>query len=119
MKICKSCGREKSLEEYSRYHKYPTKSRPICKSCIKKRANFYKESNKDIFLKDDEEVIREFNILKSADKILKLFQDGYDVSWSGEGTVIFSKGEKVIHGKNATKEIYRLIFARYCIEKSY
>lgn len=58
----------------------------------------------------------EFNILKSANQILKLLIEGYDVSWGGEDTIIFNKAEKTVHAKHATKEIYNLIFARYCIE---
>ena len=64
----------------------------------------------------EEEIIREFNTLKLADKILELLIKGYDVSWSGKDTIIFNKGEKTVHAKHATKEMYNLIFARYCIE---
>lgn len=38
MKICKVCGIEKSLKEYTSYTNYPTKQRHVCKACISRQA---------------------------------------------------------------------------------
>ena len=118
MRTCKVCGVEKSLKEYTSYTNYPTKHRHTCRECVNKQMREKTEKIKEELnqLKEKEEIIREFNNLKSADRILKLLADGYDVSWSGEDTIIFNKAENVVHAKNATKEMYNLIFARYCIE---
>lgn len=119
MRICKVCGVEKSLNEYTSYKNYPTKFRYVCKECenekAKKRGRKLREEL-DRLNTEEEEIIREFNTLKLADKILELLIKGYDVSWSGKDTIIFNKGEKTVHAKHATKEMYNLIFARYCIE---
>lgn len=72
-----------------------------CKKCGEK----FKES----------EIIKEFNTLKSADKILFLLRDGYDVSWDGKNIITFTKDGRVVHAKNANRKIYNLIFARYYI----
>lgn len=119
MRICKICGEKKPMNEFTSYKNYPIKFRQICRECENRKArergqNFRKEL---IRLNTEEvEIIKVFNTLKSADKMLNLLIDGYDVSWSGEGTVIFNKAGKIVHAKNATKEIYEIIFARYCIE---
>lgn len=119
MRICKICGVEKPLSEYTSYKNYPTKFRHVCRECENKKARERGEKLREELIrlnKEEEEVIREFNRLKSADQILNLLIEGYDVSWSGEDTVIFNKAEKTVHAKNATKEMYNIIFARYCIE---
>ena len=111
MRICKVCRVEKFLKEYTCYKNYATKHRHVCRECVNKQMREKTEKIKEELnqLKEKEEIIREFDNLKSA-------ADGYDVSWSGEDTIIFNKAENVVHAKNATKEMYNLIFARYCIE---
>lgn len=119
MRICKKCGIEKPLNCYTSYKNYPTKFRFVCKDCENEKARERGKKLKEEFDKiknEESEIIREFNTLKSADKILSLLKDGYDVSWNGESIIIFNKGEKVVHAKNANKEMYNLVFARYCIE---
>ncbi|MGL5413944.1 hypothetical protein [Cetobacterium sp.] len=119
MRKCKVCGLEKPFKEYTSCTNYQTTTyRHICKKCVNKdmreKAQKIKEELNQ--LKEKEDIIKRFNNLKSADRILKLLNEGYDVSWSGEGTIIFNKAEKVVHAKHATKEVYNLVFARYCIE---
>lgn len=119
MRICKVCGVEKPLKEYTSYIKYRTTTyRQICKKCVNKEMREKAQKIKEELtqLKEKEDIIKRFNNLKSADRILKLLNEGYDVSWSGEGTIIFNKEGKVVHAKHATKEVYNLVFARYCIE---
>lgn len=119
MRICKVCGVEKSLKEYTSYTNYQTTTyRHICKKCANKEMREKTKKIKEELnqLKEKKDIIKRFNNLKSADRILKLLNEGYDVSWSGEGTIIFNKAEKVVHAKHATKEVYNLVFARYCIE---
>ena len=117
MKTCKVCGIEKSLKEYTSYTNYPTKQRRVCKVCISRLSmEKIQKLREELSQLNEENIIKEFNNLKSADRILELLVEGYDVSWSGEDIVIFNKAEKVVHAKNATKEMYNLIFARYCIE---
>ncbi|MGL5574358.1 hypothetical protein [Cetobacterium sp.] len=118
MRICKVCEVEKSLKEYVSYTNYSTKHSYICRECVNKQmrektGKIKEELNQ---LKEKENIIKRFNNLKLADRILILLNERYDVSWSGENTIIFNKAEKVVYAKHATKEIYNLIFARYCIE---
>ncbi|WP_407536435.1 hypothetical protein [Cetobacterium somerae] len=118
MKVCKKCGIEKPLNNYSSQKNYPANFRYICKDCENEEA---REKNKKLrgelnkLKKNNDEIIQRFNTLKSADQILKLLKDGFDVSWGGRNLIIFNRGEEIIHAKNATKEMYDLIFARYCI----
>lgn len=119
MRRCKLCGVEKKFSEYASYKNYPTKFKYICRECENLRAKERGEKLREELIrlnKQKEEIIREFNTLKSADQILNLLIEGYDVSWSGEDIIIFNKAEKIIRAKHATKEIYNIIFARYCIE---
>ena len=119
MRICKVCRVEKPLKEYyTSYANYPIKYRYTCRECACKqmRGKIQKIKEELNRLKEKEDIIRVFNNLKSADRILKLLIEGYEVSWSGKDTIIFNKEGKIVHAKHATKEIYNLIFARYCIE---
>lgn len=119
MKVCKECGEEKPIKSFASYKNYPTRLRTSCKECEKEKARRRGEKIREELErlnKEEEEIINEFNKLMVADKILKLFQEGYDISWSGKDTIIFNKGKKTVHAKNANKQIYDLVFARYCIE---
>ncbi len=119
MRICKVCKIEKSLNDYTSYKNYPTKFRTVCKECENKKARERGQKLRKELIqlnKEEEEIIKEFNTLKSADQILKLLIEGYDITWSGEDTIIFNKAEKTVHAKHATKKMYKLIFARYCLE---
>lgn len=121
MRICKECKIEKPLDCYTHYKNYPNKFRVICKECENKKSRERGKKLKEDFEKQKKEehnILIKFDQLQAASEILKLIKNGYDVSWSKqcENIVTFSKGSHIIHAKNATKEIYDLIFARYSLE---
>lgn len=119
MKICKICGIEKPLNSYVAYRNYPTRYRHICKECEYKRLKEREKKHKEKLAQlenEDKEIIRKFNELKSSDFILKLLMEGFSVNWSEKNTIIFNKADKIVCAKHATKEMYHLIFERYCIE---
>ena len=118
MKYCTCCKKERPLKDFAFYTKYPSKPRSICKDCERERSKTYSRRLKNDPLKDEEKAIQEFNNLKAASKILTLFQEGFDISWDGESIITFANGDRRVHAKNANKELYSIIFARYCIEIS-
>ena len=116
MRLCKKCGKNKSLENYRFYKKYPDKLKWVCKECENKESKKYGKRMREDLDREENEVIREFNSLKVSERILKLFQEGYDISWNKEEIIVFSKNNRRVFMKDATKSIYNLIFLRYCIE---
>lgn len=77
----------KSLKEYISCTNYQTTTyRYIYKKCVNKEIREKTKKIKEELnqLKEKEDIIKRFNNLKLADRILKLLNEGYDVSWSGE-----------------------------------